>query len=148
MQTERICGECSGRNVGAGDFCRHCGKPLNPAHSTAGRAVHSAPLPVPSAMSPVENAANLFFRIESAYGGPILIGTESLGIILFNGGFELRSVVIRVEGRSKNGARVLDLEKTIDHLPRGRETSVEVPSYDIHEPLHGVRVSLVSAEYP
>jgi hypothetical protein len=147
MQNDRICGECNGRNVGAGGFCRHCGKPLDVASTTAGRAVHMSPLPKPSAMSPVDSAADLYFRTESAFGGPTLIGTEALGMILYNGGFTLRSVVIHIEGFAKDGSRALDTEKSLERLPRGLETRVEVPSYEIDEPLHRVKVSFVSAEY-
>lgn len=98
-------------------------------------------------MAAVERAADLYFRTESAFGGRTLIGTETLGIVLFNGGFDLRNTVVRIAGQSACGTEVLDVEKCVEALPRGLETRIEVPSYEIHEPIANVRVTLVSAEY-
>ncbi len=76
-----------------------------------------------------------------------MIGTEPLGLSLYNGGFTLRSVVLKITGTDAAGRSAVNVEKTIEELPRGVRVTIEVPSYDISEPLRDVRVALVSAEY-
>jgi hypothetical protein len=35
----------------------------------------------------------------------------------------------------------------VDRLPRGREVTTEVPSYELPGPMHGIQVTLMSAEF-
>ncbi len=98
-------------------------------------------------MERVQRAADLYYRHRSAWGGSRLIGTETLGIEIFNAGYGLRSVVLSLEGVDETGRRLFQLEQKADSIPRGEITTIEIPSYEIPEPSSGVIVALVSAEY-
>lgn len=98
-------------------------------------------------MESCEQAADLYWRLESAFGGEPLIGTESLAVVMVNGGYALRNAVLQVDGVDSAGHAVFALQKEAPELPRGAEVRIEIASYEISEPVAKVRVSLVSAEY-
>lgn len=147
MTQERICAECNERNAATAQFCRYCGRSLDASASSAGRASHPNPIKPPAGFGPVERAADLHYRLESVSGGPTLIGTESISVVLWNAGYALRDVVIRVNGRDAAGHVAVDVEKSAMIVARGEEVRIEVPSYDIGSPVKDLRVSLVSAEF-
>ncbi|MBX3395684.1 MAG: hypothetical protein KF841_09985 [Phycisphaerae bacterium] len=147
MPQERICAECNERNAATAQFCRYCGRSLDAAVSSAGRASHPNPIRPPDGFCPVECAADLHYRMESVSGGPTLIGTESMRVVLWNAGYALRDVVIRVIGRDEAWQLAVDVEKSVTTVARGQEVRIEVPSYDIELPVKSHRVSLVSAEF-
>lgn len=154
LMNERTCTECNGRNLAAAQFCRHCGRPLEPvavaggrSAKGAGRASHPQPIPMPARMENCRDAADLYWRLESAFGGEPLIGTESLAVVMVNGGYALRNAVLQMDGVDAAGQAVFKLQKEASELPRGAEVRIEIASYEITEPVAKVRVSLVSAEY-
>jgi len=94
-----------------------------------------------------QRAVDLYFRDESAWGGSRLLGTEPLGLLLFNTGYALRNGVLQVDGEDESGKALYSVEQPIERLPRGIETKIEIPSYEITEPAANLVVTLVSAEY-
>ena len=113
----------------------------------AGRIRHPEPLPTPEKFEPCDDAADLSFRCESAWGGQRLLGTEGVSVVLFNGGYPLMDVALKVSGEDKTGREVCLVDYALKDLPRGRELTIEVPSYEFPEPVHTLRLSLVSAEF-
>ena len=93
--------------------------------------------------TPFPNAPDLFYCWESAWGGAMLIGTESVAVVLFNRGASLESAVIRIEGFDAIDRTVFGTEKNTGPIPRGAEVTVEVPSYEVPAPVSKMRVSLV-----
>jgi len=94
-----------------------------------------------------EQAPDLYYRIESAFGGEALLGTEGLRLTVLNVGYSLCRVVLRLRGVNKKRAVCLDVQRTIESLPRGALVNLDVASYEITAPLHVLRVFLETAEY-
>lgn len=90
---------------------------------------------------------HLYYRFESAWGGQRLLDTEGIGLVLLNGGYALRDVVVNVQGQSTDGAMLFEGEYSVPELPRGKETLAEVPSYDVPDRVAALKVSLVSASF-
>lgn len=131
-------------------YCARCGLFLEAAPGqalVAGRVCHPCPLAPPDGFEPVQEAADLFFRCESAWGGERLIGTESIGVILFNGGYPLAEVALKVCGQDEAGAELFAENHEVDALPRGKEVKIEVPSYELPAPTRRLAVCLISAEF-
>lgn len=143
----RRCPQCGADNLSPAHFCAHCGTALDSSPGTVGRAPHPDPLSPPPTSRRVAGAADLHFRIESAWGGSRLLGTENLGLLLLNGGYPLCGVVLKVEGLDPAGNALFAVEHELKHLPRGEEVRIEIPSYEISEPAQEWRVTLVTAEY-
>ncbi len=97
---------------------------------------------------PCRDAADLFFRWGAAWGGTLLLGTEGLGITLFNGGYPLCNVDFDVVGQNDAGREVFRVQTSLPELPRGVETMAEIPSYELpDEAASRLIVSLASAEF-
>ncbi len=144
------CPRCRADNRPQARFCARCGLSLSPSPGGSlvpGRVRHPEALPAPEGFSPCGDAANLYFRWESAWGGSPLLGTESLRVTLFNGGYPLSAVVLRLEGRDGTGAEVFAIEHTAEQLSRGQEMNIEIPSYEIPAPAQELAVSLISAAF-
>ena len=90
---------------------------------------------------------DLYFSYESAWGGQRLLGTEGVSVALFNGGYALVDVALKVSGEDKTGREVCVVDHVLKDLPRGRELDIEVPSYEFPGPVHTLRLSLMSAEF-
>ena len=147
---ERKCPRCRDHNRPEARFCARCGLLLESAAGETlrpGRISHPNPLPAPDGFEPCREAESLYFRWESAWGGAMLAGTESICLVLFNGGYPLKSVGLQVAGRDGSGREVLALEHPVEELPRGRQVQVEIPSYELPAPVRELNVSLVSAEF-
>ena len=114
---------------------------------TCGRVPHPAPLTAPPDFRRCEGAADLCYQIEASGGGSVLLGTEGFDVTVFNGGYPLESVVLKVDGLGAQGQSVFSVELSSDRLPRGEEVTLELPSYEISEPASDLSVALVSAEY-
>lgn len=112
-----------------------------------GRVSHPAPLTAPPGFRRCEGAADLCFQVEASGGGSVLLGTEGFDVTIFNGGYPLESVVLKVDGRSAHGQPLFSVELSSDRLPRGEQVTLELPSYEISEPASDLSVALVSAEY-
>jgi hypothetical protein len=147
---ELVCPRCQSANRAAAKFCARCGLSLETGVDgtrRAGRLRDARPLPAPPGLVPVEGAANLYFRWESAFGGEPVLGTEGVQVLLFNAGYSLRNVLLDVRGDGRDGAEVFAVEQPVAELPRGGRAAFEVGSYLIPAALRVVRVALVSAEF-
>ncbi len=94
----------------------------------------------------MQGAPDLSYRLESAWGGSSPLGAEALAVVLFNGGHPLRDAVIELTGKDAGGREVFTVRQTVEKLPRGAESRVEIPSYELPDEPGGMAVSLVSAE--
>lgn len=144
------CPRCGSANTPAARYCARCGLSLTTAIGgtpEAGRIRHPNALPAPAGYEPFADAADLYWHWESAWGGKRLLGTESIGVLLFNAGYPLSNVTVQITGESQTGRRLFEVQQTAEELPRGEPVMVEVASYDIPSPPERLRVSLVSAEF-
>jgi hypothetical protein len=144
------CPRCSTVNPDVARFCRNCGLGLAVGPEGvlgAGRAPHLDPLPEPDGFTPIQQAANLYFRWEAAGGGVPLLGTESLALEVFNGGYDLAEVVLRVCGSDRAGEPLCAVEREIEEWPRGQRIGLEIPSYELPDRVHALYVALQSAEF-
>jgi len=147
---ETVCPRCQKPNRPVARFCANCGMVLDTelhAHSGPGRVPHPHPQPVPPDFVPVADAAQLYFRWESALGGQQLIGTEGVSVRLFNGGYGLRDVELIVSGEGRDGVELFRVEQVVEELPAGATVSFEVPSYQVPAPMRVLRVALKSAAF-
>jgi hypothetical protein len=101
----------------------------------------------PAGYDPVRSATDLYFRWESAWGGPAILGTEGLAVRVFNTGYALQDVMIRLHGTDARGSTLFTREERVPTLLQGAEAVLEVPSYELAVPAHQVAVSLLSAEF-
>lgn len=147
METVRNCPRCGSASPSVGHFCPQCGLALDATSASVGRAPHPNPVAIPDGYRPCQRAFDLHFRTQSAWGGTRLLGTENVGLSLFNAGYPLQTVVLNVEGLDESGQVLFSVEEAIESLPRGREVEIEIPSYEITEPAREISVTLVSAEY-
>jgi len=92
-------------------------------------------------------AADLCFTWQAAGGGPPLLGTETLELQLFNGGYDLAEVLLLVQGQDRSGRELLSSQRQIDQWPRGQTIRLEIPSYELAGPVHTLTVKLVKAEF-
>lgn len=144
------CPRCDRRNPDEALYCASCGLPQRAwdgGPPVAGRVRHPEPRAAPDGFQRVGDALDLYYRVGSAWGGRRLLDTENIGIAVFNAGFALENAVLAVRGENAAGRAVFDVELTAAALPRGAETLVEVPSYEISEPPVQVRAALVAADF-
>lgn len=144
---DRTCRDCGARNLAMAQFCARCGSAIAVGPATVGRAPHPNPAPVPEGYRRCGQATDLYYRVGSAWGGSRLLGTENVGISLFNAGYPLENARLRVDGLDDSGKRLFSVEPSVEFLPQGEAVEVEIPSYEITEPAEELNVTLVSAEY-
>jgi hypothetical protein len=77
----------------------------------------------------------------------VLIGTEGVNVVLFNAGYPLSEVALQVRGEGKDGRELFTIDRAVAELPRARDVSVEIPSYELPSSLGAVKVTLLSAEF-
>ena len=76
----------------------------------------------------------------------MLLGTETIAVILFNAGYPLEEVVLKVCGQNTDGQEIFAIEQPVGELPRGKQVTIEVPSYELPEPASDIAVSLASGK--
>jgi hypothetical protein len=144
----RKCPRCSTRNHDAAMFCARCGLALDAEESATAdgkRALcHPDPIRAPAGFRPVEGGPDLYCRWEAAWGGAMLLGTETIAVFLFNGGYSLEDVVLEIRGLDPQRRKVFTKEYTLAALPRGSQATVEIPSYEVSAPASDLAVALVS----
>lgn len=144
------CPRCSHSNPTVARFCGRCGLILALGAGGllgAGRAPHPQPLPPPEGFEPVTAAVNLHFSWEAAGGGAPLLGTETLQLNVFNAGYDLAEVVLRVRGTDESDRELFAIERELEDWPRGRPVRLEIPSYEVPDPVRALKVELVKAEF-
>jgi hypothetical protein len=129
--------------------CGRCGLPLtgDAAHGRAGRVAHPLPWPAPAGFSPIRDANDLYARWQSAWGPQHLLGTEPLQIVVFNAGYPLCEVRLRIVGWDASNQGALDTHHEIERWDSGQTITFEVASYDIRSPLVDLTVALDTAEF-
>lgn len=142
----RSCPRCGAANLAVARYCAQCGLTLG-AGGAPGRIPHPDPAHTPPGFIPCEDSSHLYFRSESAHGGPALIDTEGVRVTIFNAGFSLREVQFEVAGEGRDGAKLFAESFTAEQLPQGASTVLEIPSYLVSEPLRRLRVRLVAAAF-
>ena len=145
------CPRCYAANLPAARFCGRCGFFLEPPQRTDGVGAalgrHPDALDAPKGFVPVADAANLHFRRLPGWGGSASTGIETAAVELFNGGYALRSVVLRFRGRDGAGIDVFAVERSLAEWPRGETVRIELQSFDIPAPAESLEVALVSADF-
>ena len=147
---DKRCPRCRQSNPDVARFCGRCGLSLEPGvdgKREAGWVRHPDPLVIPEGCERIANAADLYYRTESAWGGRRLSGTENIGVILYNVGYPLCEAVLLVRGSDSEGNELFAVEQVADELPRGERVTVEIASYEIPSPPERLSVALVSAEF-
>ncbi len=146
----QVCPRCQSTNPAAARFCAQCGLVLDAAlagAAVAGRIKHPDPVATPEGFELIDNAVDLYVRWGSAWGGERLLGTENLAGRLFNAGYSLREIVVRVYGEDQSAEQTFSIDKTIEALPRGGEETIEIASWEMPSPAKRVSAALVSAEF-
>lgn len=144
------CPRCGTSSPEVARFCRHCGLVLERAAGGvlgAGRVPHPEPLTSPENAEPIAWATNLYFQWEAAGGGAPLIGTETLALDVFNAGYDLRGVVLRVFGIDDAEEEVCEMQRELEEWPRGAHLQLEIASYELPNPVRALKVELVTAEF-
>ncbi|MDX2200777.1 MAG: hypothetical protein SF069_17605 [Phycisphaerae bacterium] len=104
-------------------------------------------LPAPAGYCAVRDASDLHYSWLGAWGAQRLIGTEPITLRVFNAGYALENVRLRVCGTSAGGSAVYEREFEIASLENGATWTTEIPSYEIAEPLIELVVGLVDATF-
>jgi hypothetical protein len=73
----------------------------------------------------------------------MLLGTETVAVLLFNCGYDLEGVTLRIRGVDLSGREVFARDYELEVLPRGEGGRVEVPSYELEAPACDIAVRLV-----
>lgn len=144
------CPRCSTANPDAARYCRQCGLALTAGPGGflgAGRVGHSDPLEAPAGFQPLADAPDLFFQCESAWGGAVLLGTETLALKAFNAGYPLADVKLRVRGEDAGGGTVFAVEREIARWRRGKMITLEIASWELPAPAAKLVLALVTAEF-
>lgn len=115
--------------------------------TVAGKIRDPRALPVPPGMTPVADAASLFFSWESSLGGGTLIGTEGLRVEVFNAGYPLAEVGLSLRGLGRDDEVVFEIAEELQQLPRGTAAAIEIPSYMIPTPMRRLEVVLLRAAF-
>ena len=147
MSNELRCSRCGATNIKVARFCARCGGSMSVDRQTCGRVPHPSPLAAPPGFRRCDGAADLCFQAKASGGGSVLLGTEGFEVMIFNGGYPLESVVMKVDGLNAQGQTLFSVELSAEQLPRGEKVMLELPSYEISEPARNLAVALVAAEY-
>lgn len=115
---------------------------------TAGRIRHPKRLAAPDGYQRCEHTEDLHYHWQSAWGdNASFLGNEPIAVRLFNGGYTLETVELRVQGTDADGETVFDIVVPLSELPRGKEVNIEVPTYEVTRSPTSVTVTLASAEF-
>ncbi len=143
------CVRCGSRNPEAARYCGRCGLvlPTGGQDPTPGRAPHPQPLAAPPGFAAVDGACDLYYAWTGPGGAARILGTEGFELRVFNAGYPLTAVALRVTGRTAAGAVALSVEREVAALPRGATAGVEIASWEVGEPVRSLSLALVSAAY-
>lgn len=148
--TNIACPRCRSDNRGPARFCAHCGLSLTSSlngTNEPGKIRHPQPLPAPAGFAPVTDAADLFYKLESAWGGQRVLDTENIGLLIFNAGYPLREVTIRATAESVSDAKPFAAEYAIAELTRGKSVRLEISSWEMPDSVKTPAIRLGSAEF-
>lgn len=77
----------------------------------------------------------------------MLSGTETVAVFLFNGGYPLEDLVVKIHGLGSDRHEVFVIHREIGELARGRTVSFEIPSYELPAPACDLAVTVISGKY-
>ncbi len=106
---------------------------------------HPQPLPPLSDFEPCLDSCDLYVQWRQGEGSAL--GVEPVTVDVFNAGYDLRSVALRLVGVDSAGRMLSGVEQTISDLPRGVTVRIEVPTYEISMEISRLIVSLALAEW-
>ena len=144
---QRNCANCGAQGPEPAKYCGQCGHPLGDNPATGGRAAHPTPVPPPDGFEQCPDAPSLFVKTESSYGGQRLLGTEGINLHVWNAGYSLVDVRLRVEGIDETARAFKWTADAIKRIPRGQAVTVEVPSWVFENPVEQISIKLESADY-
>jgi len=150
MVMEPRCPRCQTANVSVARFCGRCGLSLTAGgggHAGPGRVRHPRPVAPPDGFVAILGAEHLDYHWGSAWGDRFLLGTEGIAVALFNGAYPLREVVLDLRGQDAEGKELFVVEERVEELPVGRQVKVQIPSYELPNPVAAMTVRLASAEF-
>ena len=146
MAVVRTCSRCREELVNHARFCPRCGLHVA-GGGAAGFVQHPSPLPAPAGFLPFARGADLHFTWQPAWGERRLIGTEPVVLVVFNGGYGLENVDLRVDALNPQQRSVGTLSASLPQLERGQTARVELSSYVLREPFSGLSVTVERAEF-
>jgi hypothetical protein len=146
------CPRCGTLAPDVARFCGHCGLALRRdakggGWCGAGSTAHPAPAAVPEDLAPITDAVDLYYDWNAAWGGPVLLGTETLALRCFNAGYDLAAVRLDITGCDEAGQAVFAVEREIPRWGHGEWQTVEIASWELSEPAASVAAVLKSAEF-
>jgi hypothetical protein len=144
------CPRCGLGNLVLARFCAGCGLSLAGAAqgvARAGRIAHPSPAKAPAAMRACDDAADLHWSWESAWGGTMILGTEGIGITVFNGGYDLARASFEVTGLDERGEDVFRVELEVTGLSQGTKKTADIPSYELTRPATDLKLRLLAADF-
>lgn len=144
------CPRCRHPSPSTANFCGHCGLRLirdGAGVRGAGKVQHPEPLQPAVAAWTIDDAEHLHFRWQAVGGGKPLLGTEPLEVDVFNGGYDLVNVVLRIEGHDAAGKTLFGIEREIEQWLRGQSLTLQIPSWELPDPVSTLGVRLVWAEF-
>lgn len=151
VDTTRIptCPRCRSRVQALAHFCGSCGLVLpSPGESgVPGQIADPRAAQVPAGFAKCADAADLYFKWESAWGDSPMLGTEPLAIQVFNRGYGLAEVELMIRVFDRSDVIMVETQRSIGVLKRGKVTTVELHSFELERPVGRVEVGLVSAEF-
>jgi hypothetical protein len=98
-------------------------------------------------MRPCDEAVDLYWAWESSWGGSMILGTEGIGITIFNAGYGLARASFEVTGLDERGEGVFRMELEVSGLSQGTKRTADIPSYELKQPAAELKVRLLSAEF-
>jgi hypothetical protein len=147
---EEGCPRCGEANRREARFCAGCGLSLAlgiDGTRSPGRVGQPRARAAPAGFAQCDGSADLYCRWSSSWGGEALAGTEPLDVDVFNGGYGLSEVRLRVRGLDESGSELFAIDKEIERLPSGETVRIEVPSWELPAAAPAWSVALVSARY-
>lgn len=131
-------------------YCRHCGLRLIMATDGllgAGALPHPEPLQPPTNAEPIVNAQDTYFTWGASGGAAPLLGTEPLEITVYNAGYDLADVTLKIEGLGRDAQPCMAIERTLEHWRRDESARLEIASWELPDRIDALRVTLVRAEF-
>jgi hypothetical protein len=113
----------------------------------AGNGPHPEPLAPPDGFEPIQNSENLHYSWSATSGGERLLGTEPVAVRIWNGGYDLAEVALRIRGLEQSGLEIFRAERAVTSWPRGSEVKLEIASWEIPDPVHALHVELLRAQF-
>lgn len=144
------CPRCQTASPVSANYCRQCGLRLDcdgDAVRGAGTVRHPQPLAVLAGAHAVEGAADLYYTWGALGGHRPLLGTEPLVVSVTNVGYSLANVVLILRATDRSGRAVLETQRELPQLRRGQTIRLDVPSWELHDPLQDLHVTLQQAEF-